>query len=483
MDAIPQPSLPVTRSPREHSLTVESGKAFSLRDVLAIRKVCPFYTSDVMYPPNANAILAARERAAKETGEVELKCQPLLWKKDLPQNTFRQSIYTSMTGGGSGSKPLFFAADVHENRRHRALFGRFLRNIGLATEADWVVTVHPTGGLYRSLDLTLELLENAGATVLAAGYHMPPAVVVRLITQYSVNVLSGDSGQIVSMVHYISSLSQDERAKFNINKVIYTSETLTIAQRAHIRAVLGFDTQICSILGSAEGGPYAASCAHLSRDVGGRESDDSVIEEFQDFIIDERITKIEILPTSVPENDTSPDFTPVEDGQRGMIAQTSLTRLRNPLVRYITGDIGSLHKLPQKVEAMLPEQERQHMHMLRLYGRDRRFSFEWGGEYYEFRNLITLMDDVRLGILQWQVILEKSRVSEEALLEVRLLRSNGDMNGNLASKEELTKRIRIFFSLGAANEERFRLVFLHCFNEFELSPSGRTVIKFVDHFH
>ncbi|GJC83710.1 hypothetical protein ColLi_06548 [Colletotrichum liriopes] len=475
MDAIPQPSLPVARSPREHSATVESGKAFSLRDVLAIRKIHPFYTSDVMYPPNADAILVARERAAKETGEVDLKYQPLLWKKDLytiierlisdssPQNTFRQSIYTSMTGGGSGSKPLFFATDVHENRRHRALFGRFLRNIGLATETDWVVTVHPTGGFI-------------------AGYHMPPAVVVRLITEYSANVLSGDSGQIVSMVHYISSLSQEKRAMFNINKVIYTSESLTIAQRAHIRAVLGLNTQICSILGSAEGGPYGASCAHLSRDLGS-EDDDSAIEEFQDFIIDARITKIEILPTSVPENDTSPVLTSVQDGQRGMIAQTSLTRLRNPLVRYITGDIGSLHKLPQKVEVMLPEQERQHMYMLRLYGRDRRFSFEWGGEYYEFRNLIALMDDVWLGVLQWQVILEKSKGSEEALLEVRLLRSNGNMNGNLASKEELTKRIRIFFSLGAANEERFRLVFLDCYDEFELSASGRKVIKFVDRYH
>ncbi|GJD05305.1 hypothetical protein ColKHC_14130 [Colletotrichum higginsianum] len=502
-----RPSLSSLRSPYEHLTPVEPDRAFSLADVLAIRSIHPFYSPHVLYPPNADAIRKARRRAAREAGEMDLKRQPLLWKKDLytaierlindpsPQNTFRQSIYTSTTGGGSGSKPLFFATDVHENRRQRALFGRFLRHIGLATEKDWIVTVHSAGNLYRSLDLTLELLENAGATVLAAGHDMPPAAVVRLVTQYSANVLSGDSGQIVSMVHYISTLPPDERAKFSINKIIYTSESLTAAQRAHIRAVLGPDTQICSILGSAEGGPYAASSStHLSRDHHHHHQEDASSDgDFQDFIVDDRMTRIEILPTCVPENDASPVSACVPDGERGMIAQTSLTRLRNPLVRYITGDIGSLHRLPPQAAAALPARERQHMYVLRLYGRDRRFSFEWGGEYYEFRNLVPLMNDARLGILQWQVVLDKAEGSEEAWLEVRVLRAGEDVGGSgnggggdgdgVVSKEELTRRIGTFFSLCAANEERFRLVFLDGLDEFELSTGGRKVVKFIDRFN
>lgn len=334
------------------------------------------------------------------------------------------------------------------------------------------------------MDLTLELLENAGATVLAAGHDMPPAAVVRLVTQYSANVLSGDSGQIVSMVHYISTLPPDERAKFSINKIIYTSESLTAAQRAHIRAVLGPDTQICSILGSAEGGPYAASSStHLSRDHHHHHQEDASSDgDFQDFIVDDRMTRIEILPTCVPENDASPVSACVPDGERGMIAQTSLTRLRNPLVRYITGDIGSLHRLPPQAAAALPARERQHMYVLRLYGRDRRFSFEWGGEYYEFRNLVPLMNDARLGILQWQVVLDKAEGSEEAWLEVRVLRAGEDGDG-VVSKEELARRIGTFFSLCAANEERFRLVFLDGLDEFELSTGGRKVVKFIDRFN
>lgn len=66
-----------------------------------------------------------------------------------PKNTFRRGIYTSITGGGGGPNPLFFATDVHENRRHRANFGLFIRSIGLVTDSDWVVTVHTGGGLYR----------------------------------------------------------------------------------------------------------------------------------------------------------------------------------------------------------------------------------------------------------------------------------------------------------------------------------------------
>ncbi|TQN66997.1 hypothetical protein CSHISOI_08452 [Colletotrichum shisoi] len=502
-----RPSLSTLRSPYEHLTPAESDRAFSLADVLAIRSIHPFYSPHVLYPPNADAIRKARRRAARGAGEMDLKRQPLLWKKDLytaierlindpsPRNTFRRSIYTSTTGGGSGSKPLFFATDVHENRRQRALFGRFLRHIGLATEKDWIVTVHSAGNLYRSLDLTLELLENAGATVLAAGHDMPPAAVVRLVTQYSANVLSGDSGQIVSMVRYISTLPPDERARFSINKIIYTSESLTAAQRAHIRAVLGPETQICSILGSAEGGPYAASSTHLSREHHRRrhhhhhqEDDVSSAGDFQDFIVDDRMTRIEILPTRVPENDASPVSACVPDGERGMIAQTSLTRLRNPLVRYITGDIGSLHRLPPQAAAALPARERHHMYVLRLYGRDRRFSFEWGGEYYEFRRLVPLMNDARLGILQWQVVLDKAEGSEEAWLEVRVLRAGGDGDGDgdgdgIVSEEELARRIGTFFSLCAANEERFRLVFLDCLDDFELSTGGRKVVKFIDRFN
>lgn len=66
------------------------------------------------------------------------------------ENSFRRSIYTSVTGGGgTSSSPLFFATNVYENRLHRSVFGRFLSKMGLIQVGDWVVTVHTAGELYR----------------------------------------------------------------------------------------------------------------------------------------------------------------------------------------------------------------------------------------------------------------------------------------------------------------------------------------------
>lgn len=72
-----------------------------------------------------------------------------LVKDHSRDNTYRRSVYTSVTGGGSGSQTLFFATDVLENRVHRANFGRLLRNTGVIKDDDWVLSTHWGGHLYR----------------------------------------------------------------------------------------------------------------------------------------------------------------------------------------------------------------------------------------------------------------------------------------------------------------------------------------------
>lgn len=415
--------------------------------------------------------------------ESNLKAQPFLWKSTLystinrlvndtsPQNTFRHSVYTSTTGGGMGSKPLLFATDVHENRRARAGFARFLQSMGLISSSDWVVTTHTGGELYRSLDLTLEVLENAGASVLAAGQHMSPAKVIQLMINYHANVLSGESSQIVSIVHYISTLPKEERDSIKLDKIIYTSEGLTPSQRSHIREVLG-DIQIYSFLGSAEAGPYAVSCPRLTGNYWATAS-------YEDFVFDTRMTRIEILPLSFSEHDSNPE--PVEDGQQGVIAQTSLTRLRNPLVRYVTGDVGSLHPLPGDSRALIPEMDWKYLRILRLQGRDRRFSFEWDGSYLEFSGLNAMMNDAKSGILQWQVVLDKMEPTMEGLLEVRVFRSN--VNADAMSEGDLVDRIETFFHVFSGNCSRFKLVFLKDDSAFKRSDTGRKVIRFINNYN
>ncbi|EFY84256.1 hypothetical protein MAC_09701 [Metarhizium acridum CQMa 102] len=454
---------------------------YTLSDVLAVAKSHPFYDRDVQYPADSETIQKLREDSREQLTRASLKLQPLLRKKDL--------VYASITGGGFGSKPLFFATDVYENRRHRAQFGELLRATGVVKHGDWILTTHCAGELYRyscrllepsvrfadhqtrSLDLMLEILENAGASVLSAGNHMPPEEVIRLLIKYHINVLTGDSSQVAQIIHRISALPQESRALLRLDKIIYTSEVLTAAQRAHIKTVLGDNVKICSIMGSAEAGPWALS----NPDLTGQEAHTSEA----DFIFDTRAMLLEVLSPSSQDGDSDPE--PVPEGQQGIVVQTSLSRLRNPLVRYDTGDIGSLHPLPAEAQGLVPEEYWPFLRVLRFQGRDRRFSFDWDGEYLDFVDLTALLNDEECGVLQWQVILDKLEPSLESSLEIRLLRSPPNLK--LLSEQDLGERIRTFVHAYSANEHRFRLVFVADLDGFERSSTGRKVIKFIDRYN
>lgn len=319
----------------------------------------------------------------------------------------------------------------------------------------------------------LEILENAGASVLAAGNRMESANVVQLLQNLSVNVLTGDASQIIGIVHYISTLSPSDRSKVVLNKLIYTSEAFTSAQRMYVDEVLG-PVKIFSVLGSAEGGPYGASNSDLTN------VDRNAA--YADFIIDTRMTLIEILPISLTEDDDSiPD--PLPEGETGLVVQTSLARLRNPLLRYVTGDVGSLHPLSDKAKSQLPEELWPFLRIFRLQGRDRRFSFDWVGEYIDFQQLNGVMSAPEMGILQWQVILDTMKPSLESSLEIRVLCAKStDQDSLILPAQAVIDRIEGFLCVYEANRHRFQLIFVNQINDFELSETGRKVIKFIDRY-
>ncbi|KAI4594992.1 hypothetical protein KJ359_007243 [Pestalotiopsis sp. 9143b] len=321
-----------------------------------------------------------------------------------------------------------------------------------------------------SLDLMLEILENAQATVLSGGTTMAPADVIGVLIQYNVNVLTGDSGQIVGIAHHISKLPETERNGIKLNKIIYTSEAFTTSQRKYVLSILG-PVKICSVLGSAEAGPYAASCDYMT---------DMETTNYADFIFDTRALVIEIFPSSFADGGQNP--TSVPEGQKGIIAQTSLSRLRHPLVRYITGDVGSLHDMPESARAVIHVAERAHLRILRLYGRDHRFSSTWNGEYFEFSVLASIMNNPHFGVLQWQVILDKLEPSMEAALTVRLLLpSMADAERKTpAHQQALFDQLRTFFCVDTTSEHRFQIVLVDDIAGFERSATGNKVIKFID---
>lgn len=295
---------------------------------------------------------------------------------------------------------------------------------------------------------------------------------MRLASVYHANVLSGDSSQMLQLAHYISTMTPQARAAIKIDKIVYTSETLTAAQRKHIIGVLG-PIEICSILGSAEAGPYAVSCPHLV------ETDAAGVN--QDFVFDTRLMLIEILPFEATNGDAKAQtIMSVPQGEQGVVAQTSLSRLRNPIVRYITGDVGSLHDLPEHAKASVSEAHLPYLRILRLRGRDSRFSFEWDGEYIEFHGLTALFNTAKYGVLQWQAILDKSESSSESVVEIRVLCEERDPGHE--ANQALERVVRKFFHVYERNAGRFSMVFVNELDGFVRSSTGRKVIKFVDRF-
>ncbi|KAJ5909263.1 hypothetical protein N7495_001945 [Penicillium taxi] len=462
-----------------------ASETYQISEVLAVARLHPFYIPSIKYPPDAETIKGAQEQAVRSIEKFDLSSQGFLKKKDLfhnidrlvndmsPQNTYRRSCYTSMTGGGSGGIQLLFTTDVHENRKHRAYFGKFLKATGVVEETDWILTTHFEGHIYRSMDLMAELFENGGASVLCGGSYMSTAEVVKTLTDYHVNVLAGESSQVINTVQYISTLSQEEKDRINIGKVIYTSEMLTSAQRSFILEILGC-VKICSIYGSAEAGPWAVSSPEILEQGSGAS---------QDFIFDKRSMVVEILDPSIMETDTSSCSAPclIPDGERGIIVQTSLNRLRNPLVRYVTGDLGSVHPLPESVRSRISDADSRFWQVLRLYGRDRRFSFEWDGMYFEFESLAALLSHDECGVLQWQVILNRLDSCPRSTIEIRVFLSSHDTS--LLSEADLKGRIMNFFNAYAGNQARLSVTFVEDRKGFVRSATGDKILKFVDKFN
>ncbi|KAJ5971873.1 uncharacterized protein N7479_001791 [Penicillium vulpinum] len=457
-------------------------ETYSLAEVLAVAKTHPFYNPEIAYPANAEAIHRLQQLVAEQNAKPELQEQPLLGKKTLykvierlthdvdPRNTYRECSYMSITGGGSGGVPMMFAVDAHENRQQRLQMGKFLKLCGVIQPGDWVLSTHLAGGFYRSLDLMTEIMENAGATVLSAGSYMPPVDVAKSLADYHVNILTGDGSQVVQTVYHISLMAPEDRNRICLEKIVYTSEPLTGPQRAFIKTILG-DVKIISVMGSAEAGPWAISSPDLT-------GEQSVTSNSTDFIIDMRNVLVEIVSPSAVDGVSSSESTVLPEGEQGLIVQTSLQRLRNPLVRYITGDIGSIHPLPDAACAVIPEADREHLRVLRMRGRDHRFSFKWYASYFEFERIDALMREEDCGILQWQIILDRLESTPQATLEIRLLRS--PPRDGILSNDDLIKRLEAFFLLFPENEHLFRIVFLDDLKGFERSATAGKVIKFVN---
>ncbi|GAB1199703.1 hypothetical protein APSETT444_009060 [Aspergillus pseudonomiae] len=331
------------------------------------------------------------------------------------------------------------------------------------------------------IEFVTEIMEKAGAAVFCAGADMAYQDVINTMILYKINVLAGDAAQLVQVARFISSLPKEQQQLLGITKVFYTSDMLTPAQRSFLQAVLG-DIIICALLASSELGGIGVASSTLMAPTD---------ENYTEYIYDPRVTHLEVVPMAIEEPDErglyrSECTENLPDGEVGLLAVTNLYRLRNPLIRYLCGDVASIHPLPTSVRTQLAaaEEDVQHYRVVRIYGRDRRISFTWYGEYFHFNLVQKELRTAKWGVLQWQILLgskgEPNNPHDK--MEVRIMRSPEEHVGinGLLPTTELTAQIRKLFKVYDFNEELFTLTYVSNLDGFERSNTGRKVVNFVD---
>ncbi|KAJ6187251.1 hypothetical protein N7519_002159 [Penicillium mononematosum] len=457
---------------------------YTLGEVLAVARNHPFYNRDVKYPLSPNEVLSVTSEA--QSSDDEFQQYPIIDKKnifsvietlaadDSPENTFRQSSYTSVTGGGwSRGVPMLFLTDSAENRRQRESIGALIEAVGIVQPKDWILNIHVSGYLYRSLDLLTDALEYAGGTILCAGGDMSAELATKTLIQYRCNFLTGPVTELIKLSRHISGLPSDIRSQVRITKILYTSEPLLQSQRSLLMEIFN-SPAIYSGLGSAEAGFWAVSNPQLTDHT----EDVDTADDGADFVYDIRAMHVEILTRSSPESN-SPLNQPVADGNPGAIVLTSLQRLRNPLVRYNSGDIGSLHPLPAKAQTQIAPERVPYLRLLRIYGRDKQFSFNWGSNYFHYDTIHKMMQTEEFGILQWQILLGwEQDVQGVESMEVRILRESSSTKDSILPEDELVAQIK--FSFLVITNPYFRVVIVNDVNDFERSGTGRKVTRVVD---
>ena len=338
----------------------------------------------------------------------------------------------------------------------------------------------------RALDLTTEIIESAGGSVLCAGHTLTHSKAVDACQKFHINVLTGDASQILNLAQHIATLPESTRRTITITKIIYTCEMLSRARRRFLTSVFG-PVAFYSIFASAETGPWAVANFNLT----GEPEDDNAA----DFVYDQRAMRVEVLAMSAvaggvdsrqqhlshsgdDDGDDEGELEFVPKGTAGQLVLTCLQRLQNPLVRYLSGDIGSVHELPTSAVEAIGAEKAGSLKVLRLYGRDQRFSFKWLGEYYDFAEWSKVMQTEGWDVLHWQIVLRDDELEGANVCELRLLRDW--VEGRTVKCSELERDLAEVFHLTALNEKLLKVVYVKSMADFVKSETSNKIIRFLD---
>ncbi|KAF8446870.1 hypothetical protein BDZ91DRAFT_752858 [Kalaharituber pfeilii] len=413
------------------------------------------------------------------------------------------------TTGGTISVSLYFISSCAEHRhQHQLVSIDVLRPLRVFTSTDIVMNL--SGGLpmYRSLGVFGELAEYTGAMELPVTSLASDALVVQLSRQFGATAVMGPTSRLLQFARYVNDLRGRGGDGVAIKKIVYTSEPLAPHHERYLAGALRAEV-VASLFGSAEVGiwcgappsPIVMDGLDMAGDRAGLRRASGRI-----FVFDRRHVVVEIVSEegTVLANSTTNDFpVPADEAPAaiGEIVLTSLCRWRNPLVRYRTGDLGSLHPLsalgdPATVlhdcdEARLKELI-DHL-CIRIYGRRVHSSFNIRGWYVDVTELDRLVfGRPEWGVLEWQVILSALTDEQQAeatkenegmgaiqdMVEFRVVRERA---GGMARDEgDYEERLRT--ALDEMVFDRYTRLAVRTveYDELERGRTARKVLKIVD---
>ena len=165
-------------------------------------------------------------------------------------------------------------------------------------------------GVYRATDLISSLEELSKSTVLPLGVHTDEPSICRYFEQLPITTLHASPTKLVQIAMHIS----QQKIQFKtLQHIVYAGEHMSDEQLKYLRNVFGSHIRFSSILGSAEAGPYAIQPFWMPKGF---------------LLIDMDVTFIELINQN--------------ENKIGDIIITNRIRMKTPLLRYNTGDMGRL---------------------------------------------------------------------------------------------------------------------------------------------
>ena len=301
---------------------------------------------------------------------------------------FLDGMYISPSGGSSKGKASFVATDIKENEYQRALFSMHLQKNNILSKGKIAINLMPCALMYRASEIFTEFCSRAEVTVLPVNEHAPDPMVCRMAELFHADTIIGMPSRLVEFAEYV----QNNQIQVHFEHLIFAGEALSKERRAYLEKILNI-RRFTGIFGSAESGIWAFQPDFLP---------------LNSYVIVQELMYVEIVSAD-------------ENGY-GKIVLTNLVRVKNPLLRYDTGDTGRLRKM------IFDGREVYVLDLLQRAG----VSFEIGESRFTFKDTIA-------GCPNYQVRLS---IDPEKLLEKASIYLAPDVFPDAEEKREIVESLK-----------------------------------------